>query len=170
MIKCGGSKIICDMIKKVLVAVDGSETSDRAVIFAGEVASNAKAELVVLTVIPPISPLLFQRGVLGEGRGVGMRPRAVEMINEYGKSTEEAHREALEKAADTIREAYPDLQITKKMGKGRVASIIMDTSKSMNADLIVMGRIGHSKIERWLLGSTSKQVAEECDKPVLIVK
>ena len=158
------------MINRVLVAIDGSETSDRAVIFAGEVASNAKAGLVVLTVIPPISPLLFQRSGLGEGQGVGLRPRSMEMIDEYEKSTEEAHKEALEKAEKAIREAYPDLKVSKKLGQGRVASTIMDAARSENADLIVLGRCGHSKIERWLLGSTSKQVAEECDKPVLIVK
>ena len=158
------------MINKVLVAVDGSETSDRAVIFAGEVASNAKAELVVLTVIPPISPLLFQRSGLGEGNEAGLRPRSIEMIDEYEKSTEEAHKEALDKASKAIREAYPDLKVTKKLGKGRVSSTIMDAAGSEKVDLIVLGRVGHSKLERWLLGSTSKHVAEECDKPVLIVK
>ena len=76
----------------------------------------------------------------------------------------------MEKAEKAIREAYPDLKVSKKLGKGRVASTIMDAVRSENADLIVLGRCGHSKIERWLLGSTSKQVAEECDKPVLIVK
>ena len=158
------------MINKILVAVDGSETSDRALIFAGEVASNAQAELVILTVIPPISPLAFPRMGLGQGQGGGLRPGVANRVSEYEESTREAHEEVLEKAGETIEKAYPELKIIKKMGKGHIASLIMSTARSEEVDLIVMGRHGYSGIKGWLLGSTSKQVTEECNKPILIVK
>jgi len=60
--------------------------------------------------------------------------------------------------------------VTAKLGRGQVANVILETARKDEVDIIVVGRRGYSGIKGWLLGSTSKQVVDECDKPILIVK
>ena len=49
-------------------------------------------------------------------------------------------------------------------------STIVEVAENEGVDLIVIGSRGTGGIKRWILGSTSCRVAENCTKPVLIVK
>ena len=161
------------MIAKILVAVDGSDTADRALEYVGEIADGVGADIVVLSVVPPTPTSLFGGGGRrGEGLGGGMgnRQGAVERVNEYEENQEESHKKILDSATQKLRKKYPGILVTAKLGKGQVAHTIMETAKKDEVDIIVVGSRGYSGIKGWLLGSTSKQVVDECNNPILVVK
>jgi len=53
---------------------------------------------------------------------------------------------------------------------GRAADKIIETAKTQNVDLIVIGSRGLGGIKEIFLGSVSDRVADEAKCPVLIVK
>lgn len=84
-------------------------------------------------------------------------------------SASAAHRlEALNAAAALVRRA--SRQAAALMLKGDVAREIVDTGEKLNADLIIMGHKGVSKIGPFALGSVAERVAELSNRKVLIVK
>ena len=101
---------------------------------------------------------------------MGNRQGAVERVNEYEENQEESHKKILDSATQKLRKKYPGILVTAKLGKGQVAHTIMETAKKDEVDIIVVGSRGYSGIKGWLLGSTSKQVVDECNKPILVVK
>jgi nucleotide-binding universal stress UspA family protein len=54
--------------------------------------------------------------------------------------------------------------------KGNPARNIGEAAREEEVDLIVLGNRGIGGILSWMLGSTSRRVAETCKVPVLIVK
>ena len=54
--------------------------------------------------------------------------------------------------------------------KGNPARNIVEAAREEEVDLIVLGNRGIGGILSWMLGSTSRSVAEACTVPVLIVK
>jgi nucleotide-binding universal stress UspA family protein len=49
------------------------------------------------------------------------------------------------------------------------AELILDQSRSLGADLIVMATRGHSGVTRWLLGSVAERVVRHAVTPTLVV-
>ena len=152
-------------LRKVLVAYDGSEQSKRALDHAAEIASAFKGSLIILTVVPKVSIPVFP------DEGFGSFPMSTpsdfadyeeKMKSVYGKSQEEAVKH--------IREKYPSLQVGAELLEGRPSSTIDEEAERNGVDVIVMGSRGIGGISGWILGSTSRRVAETCTKPVLIVK
>jgi nucleotide-binding universal stress UspA family protein len=152
-------------LRKVLVAYDGSEQSKRALDHAAEIASAFKGSLIILTVVPRVSIPVFP------DEGFGSLPMSApgefadyeeKMKIVYGKSQEEALKR--------IREKYPELKVEGELLEGRPSSTIDEEAERNGVDVIVMGSRGIGGISGWILGSTSRRVAETCTKPVLIVK
>ena len=147
------------MYKKILVPMDGSDSSKHALKAAMESASKWGAELQIVSVIPPISALLYG--------GVG---NAMVDLDEYEQWLEQAHIDVLNNAKEMVKENHPELEVSTSLLKGHVPSEIIKVSDSDDIDLIVMGSRGQSGIKSWFLGSVSKNVVEHCKKPILIVK
>lgn len=53
---------------------------------------------------------------------------------------------------------------------GDPKSEIIRNAKDWDADLLVVGSSGHSKLERWMLGSVSRGIATDAPVSVLVVK
>ncbi len=147
------------MYKKILVPMDGSESSKHALKAAMESASKWDAELVLLTVIPPVSALLY-----------GGTGSLMVNIDAYDKQLEKVHQKVLDDAQKMVKEDYSELEVSTYLRKGHVPSEILEMSNQADIDLIVMGSRGLSGIKSWFLGSVSKNVVERCKKPILIVK
>lgn len=147
------------MFKKILVAIDGSEPSKHAINHASELALKLGAELMILTVIPPTSSLLYP-----------IEEEVTINLDEYDKAMKEAHLRVLIDAETKTKQNYPHLKVTTKLAEGHVSSTIVEQAKNENVDLIVMGSRGLSGITSWVLGSTSKHVVDTCNCPILIVK
>ena len=60
------------------------------------------------------------------------------------------------------------VQAVTHIESGYAPEVILGRAASWHSDLIVLGRHGHSGLEAYLLGSVSKDVAQEADCDVLV--
>ena len=139
------------MFDKILVAVDHSETSDRALDAARDLALLSKGEVWVLH----------------------MREREVAVktgVSLSDESMDEA-RAAVAAAVDKLTaagvKAYGDVGTTLF---GYAARNIVDDAKEHDVDVIVMGSRGRGDLAGLILGSTAHKVIHLADRPVLIVR
>lgn len=152
------------MYKKILVPIDGSEPSKHALKSAMEFALKWDAELLVISVIPPVPAHIYS-----EISNFTLYTRMIG-LEEYDNAIELAHVKVLLEAENTLKESHPELKITTILTKGYVSTRIMEIAEEEDVDLIVMGCRGLSGIKSWFLGGVSRTVVEHCKKPILIVK
>jgi len=140
---------------KVLVPVDGSKNSDRAVAYAIGFIANSKTpvELHVLNVQLPI--------VSG---GVRMFFKREDIEAYYQDSGQEALRAARERL-DQAGQAY-----VQQVRVGSLGETIADYAKEQHCDHIVMGTRGLSAVSGMVLGSVATKVIHLTDVPVILVK
>ena len=148
------------MIKKILVALDGSEPADKALDFALDLASKYSAEITLLSVVHV--PVVAYAAP-------GMRGFPV-AIGKYTEDLKASHEKVLSEAAKKAEKAKLGLEATTKLVGGRPSDKIVETAKEGNFDLIAMGSRGLGDIKEFFLGSVSDRVADEAACPVLIVK
>jgi len=143
------------MFKKILIGLDGSQSSLNALDYALHLAKQDKAELKIVTAAEPLPPIAADGG-------------APSYLPEY----EEDLRKGLEKMQKTqlekIKKNYPDLKVTAEVKEGRAAHVIKEAAD--DADLIIIGHRGHGGILSWVLGSVAKEIVDQCTAPVLVVK
>jgi nucleotide-binding universal stress UspA family protein len=142
------------MYDRILVAVDGSDTSLLALSHAVELAKVFGSELTLLSVIDKFKlPFSAEYGLGAQESHEGLVRGVIENLNEV---TEE------------LRKSHPDIRIDPRVEEGRPAQIIVEVAEDF--DLIVMGSQGFGFIAGWFLGSVSNEVVNSCTKPLLIVK
>jgi len=147
----------------ILVPLDGSEYSKRALDEAIEISKRLDSEIKLLTVVtaPATSPKIALSGVV---RGKG----ATKAIDAYV-------RKALGEANGFMQEcaAYcqnKGVKASYKVAAENPAKAILDYAKRSNSDLIVMGSQGLRGIKKIkVLGSVSRQILENASCPVVIV-
>jgi nucleotide-binding universal stress UspA family protein len=150
------------IITKILVAIDGSEHSDRALNYALDLAEKYSAEIMLLSVAQPLvatGPMFVTQPL--------MPPESTVM---YVKGIETAHEKMLAEALKKAKHSKPDLTISKMLINGRPADEIVKLANQEKFDLIVMGSRGMGRIKEFFLGSVSDRVADEANCPVLLVK
>ena len=128
------------MVRKILVAFDGSEKSYEAFNFALDMSKNClnlSVNIFVLSVAQPPEPMAFTE----------INPDAImKGITQY---YEELFKGLREKAGKR------EINIQAEVVMGHPADQIIKYAKEKGCDLIVMGHRGRSKIADWLLGSVS---------------
>ena len=140
------------MFAKILLAVDGSESSLRAARVAADLVRAVKTERLRIVVAYHHIPAylgepnldLVIRGRLQEAEGILNKALA-----EVGKVPAEIYTEMIE---------------------GSPAEAIINVAKTWNSNLVVMGSRGTSGITELVLGSTSHTVVSHAPCPVLIVR
>lgn len=144
------------MFKHILVPVDGSETSSKAVVKA---VGLAKAFGSVVTVLYVIDPYPFT--------GVGA-DFAYGQAQYLSAATAEAN-QALDEAKKVFEDA--GVQVNTLLGEGHaVHEGIGRVLSSVDADLIVMGSHGRRGLEKLMLGSVTQRVLGVVHVPVLVVR
>jgi ubiquinone biosynthesis protein len=96
-------------VRRVLVATDGSETAERAVRFATDMAERYDAELFVLRV------LLSDEGVLGEA-GRELAERARELAGERGRSAVVVGEDPAEAIVEAAKREAADVVVVGSVG------------------------------------------------------
>ncbi|MBM3292614.1 universal stress protein [Candidatus Bathyarchaeota archaeon] len=149
------------VFSRILVAYDGSEASKRALDTAAKMAAMFKGELIILAVVPRVTmPIITSTEV-----------STMDLeTQDYQEKMKEAYSLALDEAEEEMKEHYPHIKTEGILVEGRPSELIVTTSESKNASLIVMGSRGIGGISGWILGSTSRKVVDHCTKPILIVK
>jgi nucleotide-binding universal stress UspA family protein len=150
------------MIKNILVPLDGSDHSSKALDYALDLAEKYSAEIKLLTVAQPV--IITESMFLTQPM---MPPESTVM---YVNEIETAHKKILQNAYKKAKESKPNIKISKQLENGRPADRIIEIANSENFDLIVMGSRGIGGIKEFFLGSVSDRVADRANCPVLLVK
>jgi len=146
------------LVKKILVAVDGSKAAKHALDFALELAKITSAELELLTVVPPV--FLHSNS---------MRMLKSQAIADYAKELETSFREMLSKAQREVQKKKPEFKVSTRFEKGEPDEKIVNRAERGNFDIIVMGSRGlGGRVSA--LGSVSSRVIDKASCPVVIVK
>ena len=138
-------------IKKILVPVDGSHHSLKALEAAKDMSEIFNSEIILLHVVDPIQ--------LGES------PRGLLDCNtpEHAKS-EKAR--ILNEADDSVG----NIASEKLCIVGNPAEEIIKKLEEDDIDLLVIAKKGASGIERYIIGSVSSKVIEHSSKPVFVIE
>lgn len=149
-------------MKKILVPVDGSDCSNRAIDLAAELAELYNGELILVHVSDSQYAFAFTNSYYNSST------IPVALLEDYQKNMEMTARRLLEDAKS--RCANLENRVSTVALEGRPADTIVDYVKEKNIDLVVIGSHGVSGFKRFFIGSVTNKVALSIDKPVLIVK
>ena len=149
------------MIRNVLVAVDGSDNSARALDFALDLAEKYNAAVTVLNVSEsPAMGAVPQEPTAYSGGSMVV----------FAKDLRKFHEEILSKAVARAKAIKPNLAISSKLREGDPALEIVDAAKEGGFDVIVVGHKGMGRVKEFFLGSISEKVAHLAPCPVVIVR
>lgn len=151
------------MITKILVGIDGSENSEKALIYALDFAEKFSASVLLLNVFQP--PQEFEYQLSLPQQSTDYKSNAASFI----KDLRNVHEVVLSKATERATKLKPTLKINAELKEGDASTQIVETAANGQFDLIVIGHRGHSKINELFLGSTSEKVAHVATCAVLII-
>ncbi len=137
--------------KRIVVAVDTSPHADSIVERTAELASLVGADVNIVTVIDTAI-------IPAEGEAITIDDKERNIVNH--------HRYLIEKYFSNTS----GILIESVTLYGDAADKICEIAEKVNADLVVIGSRGLSKIQSVLLGSVSEKVIKKCSKSVLVVK
>jgi nucleotide-binding universal stress UspA family protein len=139
--------------RKILIATDGSEASEKAANFGMETFKFERAKVYGVYVINTTSYGSASVGDLGS--------KKVEQLEEIGHKAV-SYVEELAKAAGLETESV--------VLKGNPAEEIVNFAEEKQVDMIIVGSLGKSGIKRFVLGSVSEKVVRHAKVPVLVVR
>jgi nucleotide-binding universal stress UspA family protein len=143
------------VFRNILIAIDGSRESDKAIEVAVELAVKLEAKVIFLHVINVPE--------MGEVPGMGEKPDSAirDRLVDSGKRI-------LEKATQSTKRKK--VVTSEKISFGYPADTIVKEASALGVDLIAMGSRGTTGIRRVMIGSTAEKVLRWSSVPVLIVK
>ncbi len=129
-------------IRRILVAIDGSEQANKALKYASNLSLKFKAKVTLLHV--------------SETKLANLEPEAVRLVGEN----------ILSDAATN----FGGIDLDKRLEYGTPAENIIKVARQEDYDLIVLGSRGLSSVRRYLLGSVSEDVSMHAKRSVLVVR
>jgi nucleotide-binding universal stress UspA family protein len=144
-------------IRKILVAVDGSDPSLDASACAIDLAKSTNAELIVLFIVSPLPYSEFEYAYTG-------REKEIETTEK-----EKAH-QVIDKVKQNATENNVSVETTVLVQYTSVVKEIVEYAEKMNVDMIVIGSKGKSGFKRMLLGGVASGIVTYSHCPVLVVK
>ncbi len=147
------------MYRRILVATDGTNLSDKAVGSAIELAGSLKAGLVVLYVAPRYPTSYFEGGSAVSTDDVA---RTEKQWFDKGQAVVDRVRMAAQAAGVEAKAVVAQSDY--------VAETILSTAGKNDCDLVVMASHGRKGLERVLLGSETQHVLTHSAIPVLVLR
>ncbi|QPC82193.1 universal stress protein [Phototrophicus methaneseepsis] len=141
---------------KIVVPIDGSGWSERAIPHAADIARNNDAEIILLHVFRTPAAEYTDQIALGGGDA------QIQQMREEFKQKMISLRNQLRAQGVKARNQFIE-------GAG-VASLICDYINDEGVDLVVMSSHGRSGISRFIFGSVAQKVMQEVSVPVMIVR
>ena len=156
------------MFKHLLVPLDGSRISSRAIEYAVEIAQRCNAELLLLRVIEPTSPVPTAAATTA-----GMvSPAATELSVKVAQMKDNRKKKQaiayLREKAGKIKADKSSVNVSYDAKIGLTDQLITQYSKEKNIDIIIMTTHGKSGLKKFVLGSTTDAMVRESGKPLLI--
>jgi nucleotide-binding universal stress UspA family protein len=153
------------MMEKILVAVDGSADSKKALNYAIELMKKCDRKITIInvysTVVPQTQPIDGLSTSAMSGTSAALAAKMAEDAKLRGEQIlVEAERFAKELG----------VRVEKVLREGDAVNEIVAEAKAGNFNLVVVGHRGMSKLRELLLGGVSEGVSHKAPCPVLIVK
>lgn len=144
------------MYQRIMVAVDGSDTSTRGLNEAIRLAKDQKAHLAIVHVIDIVV-------AYGAGQFSGI----------HSDATRALARDIAEHACKTAQAAgiEPEMQSPEIVTTGyHVADTIAKIAEDWKADVLVVGTHGRRGVSRVLIGSVAERIVRVAPCPLLLVR
>lgn len=144
------------MFKHILIPVDGSDNSQRAIDKAIALAQAFKSQVTAIYVIDPYA-------FTGAGTDFAYGH------SEYLSAATAEGKQALQIAKDAFQTV--GIEINSNLVDGHSTyKVILEKAAEIGVDLIVMGSHGRKGFEKLILGSVTSQVLSHAHLPVLVVR
>jgi len=142
-----------DLYQNIVIATDGSANSQRAISCGIKIAKLSGATVHVLYVLDTPS-------VISEAWTAGKEMLHEIMMND-GKKVMSKIKKSIEDSGVEVKEVLLE---------GHPSDEIINFAEKNNMDLIVMGTLGKTGLERFLMGSVAEKVVKCSKVPVLVVR
>ena len=137
-----------------MVAVDGSENSQRAFEFALDYAEKFGFNLTMVNVSESSAAAAFA------GDGMASVARDLRRL----------HEGILEKAVEHAKNTHPIVPVSTVLREGDPATEIVAAANEGNFDVVVIGHRGLGKVKGMILGSISEKVIRSLCHTVILVR
>jgi nucleotide-binding universal stress UspA family protein len=144
------------MYRRILVAVDGSKTSTRALKEAIKLAKDQRAALRLIHIVDEMPAY--------------MMAEVPYSIDDYHRAMREAGRKELAKCAAQAKAARLkfDTKLVVTLTRS-IGDVIHKEAKRWSADVIVIGTHGRRGFNHLFLGSVAERVIRLAAKPILVI-
>ena len=141
------------MFRNIIVSVDGSEHSDRALDEAIDIACADQARLTILTAVT--QPPVWAASAMAAGA--------------YAVSAADLEKEAVDLMRRAVKRVPDDVPVTTIICRKPIRQALMQRLQTGDYDLLVMGSRGRGALSASVLGSVSHYALNHSPIPVLIV-
>jgi nucleotide-binding universal stress UspA family protein len=141
---------------KVLLANDSSKHSQAASDYLLSLPFRRPIDLDIVSAVTP--PMMIESGTMGMPADLGI------FISEECESARTRVQRTAEQLGGPVHSVHTHVPI------GPPATELLNIAEQSGTDLIVLGAVGHSALERVLLGSVSDYVATHADTSTLVVR
>ena len=145
------------MFRSIVVGTDGSETAQKAVDAAVELARLTSAKLELVSAYEPVT-----------GERLRDDAREVPADAQWMVNPREDVDATLARAAERVGAAGVDSRTYPR--EGDPADAILDVAEELGSDLIVVGNKGMTGAKRFLLGSVPNKISHHAPCSVMIVR
>jgi len=145
--------MMSEFYRNIVIATDGSENSLKAISYGIEIAKLSGATVHALYVIDITSFSSIPMDAGWEAMYDTLRKegeKAISMVQERGKVS--------------------GVEVREVLLEGHPSNEIINFAENNNVDLIVMGTLGKTGLDRFLMGSVAEKVVRDARCPVLVYK
>ncbi len=142
---------MAELFKRILIATDGSKRTQNAVETGLKIAKEQGSKVYAVYVVDTVTFTSIPMDVTWENM--------YQLLKDEG-----------EEAVKAVKEGAPGVDVETRVLEGNPAVEITKFAADNGVELIVMGTLGKSGIDRILLGSTAEKVIRIAHCPVLVIK
>lgn len=150
------------MLDHVLVPLDESELSEKALDYALAVVNNTgKVSLLMVVDLPSmaymVSPAMAPEIIMSQNEDYErMRDNMLTHAKDYLQHQRTKLMSSIEECDVTVRCGAP-------------ADVIVETADELGVKAIIMSTHGRSGFNKWVFGSVTEKVLKKSDKPVFVI-
>jgi nucleotide-binding universal stress UspA family protein len=145
------------MIEKIMIATDGSDASKKAAMIGIDIARRANGSVTAVYVMET----LRLSHLPGFATLPGLKERILQLMQEEGLQATQF----IEDQASIMKVPFQKI-----LAQGSPSEELLKISHEQGIDLIIMGSMGRTDMEKILLGSVAEKVVLQSSIPVLLVK